>query len=66
MIQSKKNPAAMLILGIIVAISGQAFADLSVGDTATLFKSVNENMEPVDMADMIDGKPLVLVVSSAS
>ncbi len=50
----------------LAAMVGQTIADHAVGDQATIFQSVNEDMEPVDMADMIDGKPLVLVVSSAS
>lgn len=36
------------------------------GDTAQLFKTVDENMKPVDMKDLIKDKPLVLVVGSAS
>lgn len=39
-----------------------------VGDDelAPLFETVDENMQPIDMADLIDGKPLVLTVGSAS
>ncbi|MDY7107547.1 MAG: hypothetical protein SYC29_02825 [Planctomycetota bacterium] len=33
---------------------------------APLFDSVDENFNPVSMADMIDGRPLVLVVSSCT
>jgi hypothetical protein len=33
---------------------------------APLFATVDENMQPIDMADLIDGKPLVLTVGSAS
>jgi hypothetical protein len=39
---------------------------LKAGDQAILFKSVDENMKPVDMADMIKGKPLVLVTGSCT
>ena len=67
MTRAGKNLIAMaLVPGLFSLAAGQVFADLSVGDDATLFQSIDENMEPVDMADMIDGKPLVLVVSSAS
>lgn len=67
MILAGKHFTAMaLVSGLFLLAAGQVFADLSVGDDATLFQSIDENMEPVDMADMIDGKPLVLVVSSAS
>jgi hypothetical protein len=62
----KHLTATALVSGLFALAAGQVFADLSVGDDATLFQSIDEDMEPVDMADMIDGKPLVLVVSSAS
>ena len=39
---------------------------ISVGQEAPLFAGFDQNMEPVDMADMIDGRPLVLIVGSAS
>jgi len=35
-------------------------------EPAPLFRTVDENMQPIDMADLIDGKPLVLTVGSAS
>ena len=43
-----------------------AAADLKVGQKAKLFQSVDENLQHVDMADLIDGRPLVLVVGSCS
>jgi hypothetical protein len=33
---------------------------------AILFDSVDENLNPVSMADMIDGRPLVLAVGSCT
>lgn len=36
------------------------------GTPAVLFDTVDENLQPVSMADLTDGKPLVMVVSSAS
>jgi hypothetical protein len=36
------------------------------GEKAQLFKSVDEDLKPVDMKALIDGRPLVLVVGSAS
>ena len=33
---------------------------------APLFDSIDENLNPVSMTDMIDGRPLVLAVSSCS
>ena len=43
-----------------------AGADLKQGDQALLFASVDENLNPVDMAKMTEGRPLVLVVGSCS
>jgi hypothetical protein len=42
--------------------SGQVWT----GDDAPLYRSIDENLQPVDMADMIDGRPLVLAIGSAS
>ncbi len=53
--------ALALILGC-----GPAGATPQKGDKAKLFKSVDENLKPVDMKDMIKGRPLVLIVGSAS
>jgi hypothetical protein len=36
------------------------------GEKAQLFSSVNEDLQPVDMKQLIDGRPLVLAVGSAS
>jgi len=45
---------------------GDSSLALKAGDQAILFKSVDENMKPVDMADMIKGKPLVLLTGSCT
>ncbi|MHC4697047.1 MAG: hypothetical protein ACYTFA_09915 [Planctomycetota bacterium] len=37
-----------------------------IGAEAPLFDSVDENFNPVSMADLVDGRPLVLAVSSCS
>lgn len=41
-------------------------AATEIGGEAQLFDTWDENEELVSMADMIDGKPLVLTVGSAS
>jgi len=43
-----------------------AQAGVGQGEQAPLFSTFDENLEPVDMADLIRGKPLVLIVGSAS
>lgn len=59
----------LLVLGplaVILGVAGVARADVAVGDDAPLFASVDEHMSPVDMADLIVGRPLVMAVGSAS
>jgi hypothetical protein len=50
----------------LVALGLHVYADVGVGDQAPMFESFNEDMQPVDMSDFIDGRPLVLAVGSAS
>ena len=56
---------------IIVALAiawplARANGQMLLKTEAPLFDSVDENSNPVSMADKIDGKPLVLAVSSCS
>lgn len=51
---------------VVLGLAGQAAADVGVGDAAPLFASIDENLQPVDMADLIQERPLVLAVGSAS
>ena len=57
-----------LALVFLVAMGPLAGANGQVGpgDEAPLFDSIDENLNPVSMADMIDGKPLVLFCVSCS
>ena len=41
-------------------------ADVQEGDVGPLFVSVDENMRRIDMADAIDGRPLVFWATSAT
>ncbi len=41
-------------------------ADVHEGDVGPLFVSVDENMRQIDMADAIDGRPLVFWATSAT
>jgi len=72
-------PSIVFVLGVawpLMAANGQATRWAAVhshavptspaGGGAPLFESVDENLEPINMADMIDGKPLVLAVSSCT
>lgn len=54
--------AAVMALGFPVA----AHAQDHIGDPAPLFVSVDENMRRIDMADAIDGRPLVFWATSAT
>jgi hypothetical protein len=53
---------ALAIAWPLAATNGQ----LIVRTEAPLFDSVDENFNPVSMTDKIDGKPLVLAVSSCT
>jgi hypothetical protein len=53
---------ALAIAWPLVSANGQ----MLLKTEAPLFDSVDENSNPVSMADKIDGKPLVLAVSSCS
>lgn len=58
---------SMLYLFLVVfGAVAPANADLKVGQKAKLFQSVDENLQHVDMAKLVDGRPLVLVVGSCS
>ena len=61
---SKFNLLVSVFLLSLYACTGST-ADAYDGE-AILFDSINERNEPVSMADMIDGRPLVLAVGSAS
>jgi len=43
-----------------------ARADLREGQKARLFEGIDEKLQPVDMANLIDGRPLVLIVGSCT
>ncbi len=49
---------ALGAMGPSIAVNGQ--------EQAPLFDSVDENMNPVSMADMIDGRPLILAMGSCT
>lgn len=54
--------AAATALGFGVTIDAQVHN----GDSAPLFVSFDENMRRIDMADAIDGRPLVFWATSAT
>lgn len=54
---------AVLLAGV---WSLPAWAELQEGEKAELFRTVDENLQPVDMAQLVDGLPLVLLVGSCS
>ena len=55
-------PAVVVVAWSLTAADGQ----LTLGVDAPLFDSVDENLNPVSMADMINGRPLVLAVGSCT
>ena len=64
-----KKLSRLLLIAVVLAsawplagVNGQ----LLLKTEAPLFNSVDENFNPVSMAEKIDGKPLVLLVSSCT
>ena len=51
---------------LLVGWTALARADIREGQEARLFRTIDENLQPVDMAKLIDGRPLVLLVGSCS
>ena len=47
-------------------VTSMALSAVRPGDPAPLFVSVSENLDQVDMADLIDGTPLVFLYGSAT
>jgi hypothetical protein len=45
---------------------GTRQTDAATATYAPLFDSVDENLNPVSMADLIDGKPLVMACTSCT
>ncbi len=66
MVTRKLWSRKFLMAGLAILWCQSAGAYVGVGDDAPMFASLDENMQPVDLADLIDGIPLVLVVGSAS
>jgi hypothetical protein len=60
-----RTSALTLSLPLLLA-GAPASAQVWIGDEAPLYQSTDENLQPVDMADLIDGRPLVIAVGSAS
>ena len=58
----KRSSLAALVLFFGLNAGSAAIAQ----EPATLFDSLDENLNPVSMADMIDGRPLVMYLSSCT
>ncbi len=64
---TKYNVSTLILIPTLVCGAQPIYAQgLEVGEDAVLFESWDENEQMVDMADMIDGKPLVLVTGSCT
>ncbi len=64
-----KNFRRLVLIIVVLAIAWplvSANGQILLKTEAPLFDSVDENLNPVSMADKIDGKPLVLAVSSCT
>jgi hypothetical protein len=60
------RPLYLFVISAFFVMTWQlpARADLRVGQKAELFRSVDENLQPVDMAKLIVGRPLILLVTA--
>ena len=47
-------------------LASPVFAEIGEGDLAPLAHSVDEKMRAIDMADFVDGVPLVFLYGSAT
>ena len=56
----------LLIAAATLGLAVSANAQVHDGDFAPLFVSFDENMRRIDMADAIDGRPLVFWATSAT
>jgi hypothetical protein len=64
-----KKLSRLLLIAVVLAIAWPVAGgngQLLLKTEAPLFNSVDENFNPVSMADKIDGRPLVLAVSSCT
>jgi len=59
-------PIKELMLAGCVLSASIAHSTIQPGDTAPLFLSVSEDLRAVDMADFVDGTPLVFLYGSAT
>jgi len=60
-----KLAGATLILATVMGVQ-VAGSQTVVGDQAPMFRGVDQNMHLVDMADYIDGTPLLFLYTSAT
>jgi len=51
---------------IVTLMGSLAMADVREGETAPMVVSVDEKMRSLDMADLVDGAPLVFLYGSAT
>jgi hypothetical protein len=59
--------ATLAVVATVWLVNATAVADtLRVGDPAPMAVSVDEHMQLLDMAEFIDGTPLVLLYGSAT
>ena len=60
------SPTREVFLAGCLLIAAVAHSGVQPGDRAPLFVSVSEDLRAVDMADFIDGTPLVFLYGSAT
>ncbi len=58
--------ATCTVLAAMACFSPPVSADVSEGEIAPMHRSVDDKMRAIDMADFIDGTPLVFLYGSAT
>ena len=61
-----RSIAICTALAAIVSIAPLVSAEVREGDVAPLHRSVDDKMRAIDMADFVDGVPLIFLYGSAT
>lgn len=61
-----RSLATCTALAVVALISPLVSAEVGEGDVAPMHRSVDDKMRAIDMADLIDGTPLVFLYGSAT
>jgi hypothetical protein len=55
-----------VVVACLLAVAQPAGSQVRAGDQAPMFQAVDQHMRNIDMADYIDGTPLLFLYTSAT